>query len=77
MIENNYRTQVRMNDHQNIPFTEEEIYLMIEMFERVGIKNAESEKVREKLLRGYENLWNAKEVKTRRHPSILYAECGI
>ena len=50
---------------------------MIDMFERIGINNAESEKVRDKLLRGYENLWNAKEIKTRRQPSMLYAECGI
>ena len=73
----NYRTQVRMSDHQNIPFTEEEIHLMIEMINRLNISDLEMDKVRDKLLRGYENLWNRKEMKTRKHSSLLMSRYGI
>ena len=77
-------TNVRMSDSLNIPFKEDEIHLMLELtgnlsssMASMGVSSSELENLRSKFLKSYESLWNQKEFKTRRRPSMMMMEHGL
>jgi len=77
-------TNVRMSDSLNIPFKEDEIHLMLELtgnlsssMASMGVSSPELESLRSKFLKSYESLWNQKEFKTRRMPSMMMMEHGL